>query len=160
MNWWQVVTGWIKNVALFSVQFSEKIALKSVQYANIWNHLNCITPSWKIAPLQSHYNLITILEKAYFFETNCLLLRYYKNHPSSHRCNPHIWLQISPGHNGLRRSAQYPIRRPGADPYARQATPPYRSRPRRQNRVADPVYGGEEAGGDGIVKKKDTDVLG
>ena len=47
-----------------------------------------------------------------------------------------------------------------ADPYARQATPPNRSRPRRQNRVADPVYGREEAGGDGIVKKKYTDVLG
>jgi hypothetical protein len=26
--------------------------------------------------------------------------------------------------------------------------------------VADPVYGGEEAGDDGIVKKKYTDVLG
>jgi hypothetical protein len=26
--------------------------------------------------------------------------------------------------------------------------------------VADPVYGREEAGGDGIVKKKYTDVLG
>ena len=47
----------------------------------------------------------------------------------------------------LRRSAQYPIRRSGTDPYARQATPLNRSRPRRQNRVADPVYGGEKAGG-------------
>ena len=44
---------------------------------------------------------------------------------------------------------QYPIRRPGTNPYARQATPPHRSRPRWQNRVADPVYGGEEAGYDG-----------
>ena len=35
-------------------------------------------------------------------------------------------------------------------PYASQATPPHRSRPRRQNRVADPVYGGEEAGDDEI----------
>ena len=51
------------------------------------------------------------------------------------------------GHNGLReRSAPYPIRRSGTNPYARQATPSHRSRPRRQNRVADPVYGGEEVG--------------
>ena len=31
-----------------------------------------------------------------------------------------------------------------------EATPPHRSRPRQQNRVADPVYGGEEARDDEI----------
>ena len=32
----------------------------------------------KYSSITTHANLITILGKAYFFETNCLLLRYYK----------------------------------------------------------------------------------
>ena len=44
--------------------------------------------------------------------------------------------------------------------YARQATPFHRILLSRQNRVTDPVYEGEAAGDDGIVKKKYTDVLG